>query len=101
PGKAMSVILRVAAVRRWVPSMRLALISALLETLTMMAVGACIAAIVSIFVLHMDAVVTLAAVGMALAAVVPTLPYVARRIAGFRLKRAEDANESERPTAHQ
>jgi uncharacterized membrane protein YbhN (UPF0104 family) len=94
PGKAMSVILRVAAVRKWVPSMRIALIGTLLETLTMMAVGACLAAAMSIFVLRLEPVVSLAAVGMALAAGVPTIPPIARRLAILGLKRAGDAREA-------
>ena len=81
PGKAMSVILRVAAVRNWVPSMRIALLSTLLETLTMMAVGALLAAVMSIFVLRLEPIVSLAAVGMAIAAGAPTLPPIARRLA--------------------
>lgn len=87
PGKAMSVILRVAAVRKWVPSMRIALISTLLETLTMMAVGACLAAVLSIFVLRLDTIVSLAAVGMALTTLIPTLPPVARRLSTLGLNR--------------
>ena len=70
PGKAMSVILRVAAVRKWVPSMRIALVSTLIETLTMMAVGALLAAVMSAFVLRLGLyIVSLAAFGMAAVAV--------------------------------
>ena len=54
PGKAMAVILRVAAVRRWVPSMRIAIVSTMLETLTMMAVGAFLAAGISTFLLRSE-----------------------------------------------
>ena len=43
PGKAMVIILRVAAMRRWAPSMRLVIVSVFVETLTMMAVGALLA----------------------------------------------------------
>src|SRR5688572_23522163 len=52
PGKAMSVILRVAAVRKWVPSLRIAILSTMLETLTMMAVGAFLASALSAFLLR-------------------------------------------------
>lgn len=76
PGKAMSVILQVAAVRRWVPAMRIALISVLLETLTMMAVGATLAFVLSLAVLHTDAYIWLIALGMAVASGLPTLPLV-------------------------
>ncbi len=68
PGKAMSVILRVATIRKWVPSMRVALVSSLIETLTMMAAGALLAAVMSAFVLRLDYVVSFAALGMACAA---------------------------------
>jgi hypothetical protein len=52
PGKAMAVILRIAAVRRWAPTMRIAILSIMLETLTMMAVGAFLAAALSAFLLR-------------------------------------------------
>jgi len=78
PGKAMSVILRVAAVRRWVPSMRVALISTIIETLTMMAVGALTAGVLAAFVLHMQYYLWLLAFGAAAACFVPTLPPVAK-----------------------
>jgi uncharacterized membrane protein YbhN (UPF0104 family) len=94
PGKAMSVILRVAAVRKWAPSMRIALISTLLETLTMMAVGALLAAAVSALVLRTDSIVWLIALGMALAAGAPTLPSVARRLAALGLDRAKTAPDT-------
>ena len=87
PGKAMSVILRVAFIRRWVPSMRIALISTLLETLTMMAVGAFLAAATAALILRLEPLISLAAMAMALAAGVPTLPPVARRLAALGLKR--------------
>lgn len=94
PGKAVSVILRVATVRKWVPPMRIALISTLMETLTMMASGAFLAAMMSIFVLHLDPVISLVAVGMACAAGAPTIPPVARLLASLgiaRDKRQEEA----------
>jgi uncharacterized membrane protein YbhN (UPF0104 family) len=92
PGKAMSVILRVAGVRKWVPSMRVAIISTLLETLTMMSAGALLAAATSAFVMRSDYLVSLAALGMAVATAGPTLPPVARRLAGLGLGRG-DKNE--------
>jgi glycosyltransferase 2 family protein len=95
PGKAMSVILRVAAVRKWVPSMRIALLSTMLETLTMMAVGAMLAALMSIFVLRLEPIVSLAAVGMALAAGLPTLPPISRRLAKLGVKRRGEAEVAE------
>jgi glycosyltransferase 2 family protein len=94
PGKAMSVILRVAAVRKWVTSTRIALISALIETLTMMAVGALLAAVMSAFVMPSDYIVSLIALGMAVAVGLPTLPPIARRLAGFGLDRAKSKADS-------
>ncbi|HVT30973.1 MAG TPA: lysylphosphatidylglycerol synthase transmembrane domain-containing protein [Lacipirellulaceae bacterium] len=87
PGKAMAVVLRVAAVRRWVPSMRIAIVSVFLETLTMMATGGFLAFVLSLLVLRSEAYITLIALGMTLAPGLPTLPPIARRIAGFNVRR--------------
>jgi uncharacterized membrane protein YbhN (UPF0104 family) len=92
PGKAMAVILRVAAVRRWVPSMRVAILSTMLETLTMMAVGAFLAAAISIFLLRDKPELAGIALLAAIAVGVPTMPPIARRVAQFGLTRI-------RPTA--
>jgi uncharacterized membrane protein YbhN (UPF0104 family) len=81
PGKAMTVILRVAAVRRWVPSMRLALVSCLMETLTMMAVGAFLAAVLTFVVLRSQYWLIAIAAAMAAGAGLPTLPPIARWLA--------------------
>ncbi|MFO0789774.1 MAG: lysylphosphatidylglycerol synthase transmembrane domain-containing protein [Pirellulales bacterium] len=81
PGKAISIILRVAGIRRWVPSMRIALLSAIIETLTMMAVGALLAAATTGLVLHLDPIIWLAALGMAGVSLVPTLPPTAKLLA--------------------
>ena len=97
PGKAMSVILRVAAVRKWVPSMRVALASTVIETLTMMTVGALLAAAMSAFVLKLDAYISLIALGMALAAGVPTLPPVARWLASLGANRNRAQPDGEPP----
>lgn len=100
PGKAMSVILRVATVRRWVPSMRAALASALIETLTMMAVGALLAATISAIALHLEPVITLTAFGMACVAGVPTLPPVFRRLTSVGSTRSEgEENADTLPSA--
>lgn len=95
PGKAMSVILRVATVRRWVPSMRAALSSALVETLTMMAVGALLAGIISAVVLRLEPIITLAAFGMAGAAGVPVLPPVFRRLASLGISQPPGNDEAD------
>lgn len=78
PGKAMVIVLRVAAVRRWAPSMRLVIVSVFIETLTVMAAGASLAFVLSAVVLRSDAYISLIALGMAVAAGGPTLPPVVR-----------------------
>jgi glycosyltransferase 2 family protein len=93
PGKAMVIILRVAAMRRWAPSMRLVIVSVFLETLTMMAVGASLAFLFSVFVLKLDAYISLIALGMAGAAGGPTLPFALRlfgRIGAGRFARDDE-----------
>jgi glycosyltransferase 2 family protein len=93
PGKATVVILRVAAVRRWVPSMRLAIVSVFLETLTLMSAGATLALMMMLFVLHTDALFSLLALGMAIATGVPTLPPVGRRIAAVGAQPKQDEEQ--------
>ena len=78
PGKAMVIVLRVAAMRRWAPSMRMVIVSVFVETLTMMATGATLAFVLSAFVLKSDWQVMLVALGMAVASGGPTLPPVLR-----------------------
>jgi glycosyltransferase 2 family protein len=95
PGKALVVVIRVGLLRPRVRSVRLTLASVLVETLTLMAVGAAVGAALSGFVLHLDERVTAIALVMAVAAVVPTFPFVARRLAG---KAVADLREIE---AHQ
>jgi uncharacterized membrane protein YbhN (UPF0104 family) len=93
PGKAMTLVLRIAGVRRWVPSMRIAFAGVLMETLTLMAVGGILAAVIS-FVAGSDPVISLVALGMGVAAGVPTLPPVVRwlaRIGVGRFKQIDDA----------
>jgi glycosyltransferase 2 family protein len=95
PGKALVVVIRVGLLRPRVRSVRLTLASVLVETLTLMAVGAALGAALSGFVLHLDGRVTAIALVMAVVAVVPTFPFVARRLAG---KAVADLREIE---AHQ
>jgi uncharacterized membrane protein YbhN (UPF0104 family) len=93
PGKAMAVILRVAAVRRWVPSMRIAIVSVALETLTMMAVGGFLAFVLGSAVLRTEPYVWLIALGMAIATGLPTLPPVVRWVGRLGVGRfGEDAS---------
>ncbi len=89
PGKAMAVILRVAAVRKWVTSMRIAIVSTLLETLTMMSVGAFLAAALAIVVLRLELHLSALAAALALAAGLPTLPPIARRLARLGVTRLQ------------
>jgi hypothetical protein len=89
PGKALAIILRVAAVGKWVRSLRTAIVSALLETLTMMAVGAFLAAALSIVVLRLEARLAMLAAAMAVVAGLPTLPPIARRIARIGIVRVQ------------
>jgi uncharacterized membrane protein YbhN (UPF0104 family) len=98
PGKAMAVVLRVAEVRTWVASIRLAFVALLLETLTMMAVGAFLATLISTWVLGLKPY--LAAIGVAMAAIagLPTLPPIARRLARLGLARMKSDSQLEAPT---
>jgi glycosyltransferase 2 family protein len=82
PGKALVVVIRVGVLRRTISSFRLAMASVLLETLTLMAVGATLGAACSGFALHLDTRVTAMAVTAAIVAGLPTLPPIARRLAG-------------------
>jgi uncharacterized membrane protein YbhN (UPF0104 family) len=97
PGKAMVIILRVAAMRRWAPSMRLVIVSVFLETLTNMAVGASLAFLFSVFVLKLDAYISLIALGMAGAAGGPTLPFVLRWFGRLGAARFASNDETKSP----
>jgi uncharacterized membrane protein YbhN (UPF0104 family) len=91
PGKALAILLRVAAVQRWVPSIRVALFCSLLETLTMMAAGSFLAAALAV-VLRLDLGIVLFAAAMAAVFGLPTLPPVARQLArlgAHRLRRQD------------
>jgi uncharacterized membrane protein YbhN (UPF0104 family) len=94
PGKAMSVILRVAAVRKWVPSLRIAILSTMLETLTMMAVGAFLAAVLSAFLLRSRPELAAVALVVATAVVVPTLPPVTRWLVRMSARRQQAVPQS-------
>lgn len=81
PGKALVVVLRVALVRRSATSTWLVVVAVLLETLTMMAVGAFLAAVLAIVVLPLRPGLAALATGMAIIACVATLPPMARGFA--------------------
>ena len=81
PGKAMVVVLRTGLIHSQRVDTGIAVASVFLETLTMMAVGACIAVpILAIWFTH-NPVVVIGAVATALAAGLPTLPPVFSRLA--------------------
>ncbi|HEY4234650.1 MAG TPA: lysylphosphatidylglycerol synthase domain-containing protein [Lacipirellulaceae bacterium] len=82
PGKALVIVIRVRMLRPRITSVRLGLASVLVETLTLMAVGAGLGAALSGFVLNFDGRVTAIAILVAILASVPALPPIARRIAG-------------------
>jgi uncharacterized membrane protein YbhN (UPF0104 family) len=85
PGKAMVIVLRAGALRPEVGSLGAAVVATLLETLTMMSVGASLAAVLVIVVLHLDVRLGMLAVVMAVAAGLPTLPPVAKWLTRWAL----------------
>lgn len=98
PGKALAIILRVTAVSKWVTSIRIAIVSSLLETLTMMAVGAFLAAALSMFVLRLEPRLAAVAAAIAIAVGLPTLPPIARRLARLGIARFKQDDELNMPT---
>jgi uncharacterized membrane protein YbhN (UPF0104 family) len=89
PGKAMAVILRIAAVRKWAPTIRIAILSVMLETLTMMAVGAFLAAALSAYLLRNRPQLAAIALLTAITVGVPTLPPIIRRLARLGIRDEE------------
>jgi uncharacterized membrane protein YbhN (UPF0104 family) len=81
PGKAMVVVLRTGLIKSHRVEPAVAVVSVFLETLTMMAVGAFVAAGLLLAVLPHNDLLVLASVGLMLAAGLPTLPPVFRRLA--------------------
>jgi uncharacterized membrane protein YbhN (UPF0104 family) len=80
PGKAMVVILRTALIRSRRVDTAAAVVSVFYETLTMMAVGACLAAAVMAYRLREEHVLFWGALAMMAVAGLPTLPPVFRLI---------------------
>jgi uncharacterized membrane protein YbhN (UPF0104 family) len=101
PGKAMAVVLRVAGVRRWVTSLRAAIVSTLLETLTMMSVGAFLAAAMAIVVLRLEPRLGAIALAMAVVAGLPTAPPIARWLARLGMARVREDADRETGLASQ
>lgn len=80
PGKALVLVIRIGMLRpRWI-SIRLGVASVLLETLTLMSVGAVLAAVLSLFVLRHDSRFTVAAALTACIVGLPTVPVITRRL---------------------
>jgi uncharacterized membrane protein YbhN (UPF0104 family) len=86
PGKVMVLVLRVGALGRSVDSAWFTLLSTLLETMVMMAVGASLGAAAASVLLPLEPRLTAVVAALAVVVVIPTLPPVARRIA----RRARD-----------
>ena len=82
PGKAMVVVLRTGLLRSQRATTAVVAVSVFVETLTMMAVGACLAATILMVAFPGQMVLVLVAVSLMIAAGVPTLPPVFRRLAG-------------------
>ncbi len=80
PGKAMVVVLRAGLVRGQGVDTALAAVSVFFETLTMMAVGAFMAAAIAAIWFHEQKLLFWAAVAMMAVAGLPTLPPVFRRL---------------------
>lgn len=80
PGKAMVVILRAGMIRRPGVDASLAVVSVFFETLTMMAVGAMMAAAIVAVCFREQMLLFWAALGMVAVAGLPTLPSVFRRL---------------------
>lgn len=84
PGKAMVVVIRASLVRGERVQTVVAGCAVLVETLTMMAVGACLAAVILLFVFRHPGLIALS-MGLMLAAGIPTLPPVFRGVVGWRM----------------
>jgi uncharacterized membrane protein YbhN (UPF0104 family) len=80
PGKALVLVIRIGLIKPRVISIRLGVASILLETLTLMSVGAVLAAAFSPFVLKQDSRLAIAAVITALIVGLPTIPPITRRL---------------------
>jgi len=99
PGKALVVVLRVGAIRHWLASTWSAVISIVLETLLMMAVGTFLAATMSTLSLPLERGMIALAIAIAAGTIVCTLPPVVRavgnaRLLRFRFNRRNDGNQA-------
>jgi len=80
PGKALVVVIRIGLLPQRRISIRLGIASVLLETLTLMSVGAVLAAVLSLFVLRHDLRFSVAAAIAAIVVGLPTVPVITRRL---------------------
>jgi glycosyltransferase 2 family protein len=83
PGKALVVILRTGLIRSQRVDTTVAAVSVFYETLTMMAVGASVAAVLLAVWFRHHVLFVLLALGLAVVAGLPTLPPVFRRLAAL------------------
>lgn len=90
PGKAMVVVMRAGLIRGRRVDTGVAAVSVFLETLTMMAVGACAAAAYLALCFRQELLWSYAAGGLMLISLAPTLPPVFKRLA--RLARIGKSN---------
>jgi len=95
PGKAMAVVLRVAGVQRWVKPLRIALASVFLETLTMMAAGAALAAVLGTVVLPTESYLSAIAGALAVVMGIPTLPPIAGWLARLGATRMQPGEQEQ------
>jgi glycosyltransferase 2 family protein len=89
PGKALVLVLRAGALKRWLQSTWLGLWTVLLETLKLMAVGTVIGAILSVQTLSLPARPAAFAVALACAVFIGTLPPTVRYFGRLSLGRLE------------
>lgn len=80
PGKALVLVIRIGLLKSREISIRLGVASVLLETLTLMSVGAVLAAAITPFVLAHDRRWAVAAVVTAIVVGLPTIPVLTRRL---------------------
>jgi uncharacterized membrane protein YbhN (UPF0104 family) len=80
PGKALVLVIRIGLLPKRVISIRLGVASVLLETLTLMSVGAVLAAVLSLFVMRHDLRLAVAASITAVIVGLPTIPFITRRL---------------------
>ena len=95
PGKAMVVVLRAGLLRGQQVDPGIAAVSVFLETLTLMAVGAGLSALILIVRYPHQKLLMLLAIGLMLAAGLPTLPPVFRRLVKFVLRKKSEGYEQQ------